>query len=68
LRREITGKGWRLLAKRRQKIRTVRTIGFAGGCETDDRLPFETGPAEALRLVDFILRRDLDRSLAGGGR
>jgi hypothetical protein len=34
----------------------------------DYRLLFETGPADSLRLVDFILRRDLDRWLAGGGR
>lgn len=34
----------------------------------DYRLLFETGPADSLRLVDFILRRDLDRWLSGGGR
>jgi chromosome segregation ATPase len=34
----------------------------------DYRLLFESGPADTLRLVDLILRRDLDRWLAGGGR
>jgi hypothetical protein len=32
------------------------------------RLLFEIGPADTLRLVDFILRRDLDRWLAAAGR
>ena len=27
---------------------------------------FEIGPADTLRLTDFILRRDLDRWLAAG--
>ena len=34
----------------------------------DYRLLFELGPAEALRFVDFILRRDLDRWLTAVGR
>ena len=34
----------------------------------DYRLLFEIGPGETLRFIDFILRRDLDRWLAGSGR
>ena len=32
------------------------------------RLLFEIGPGDTLRLVDFILRRDLDRWLTVTGR
>lgn len=34
----------------------------------DYRLLFEIGPDDTLHLTDFILRRDLDRWIAGGGR
>jgi hypothetical protein len=34
----------------------------------DYRLLFEISQAETLHLTDFILRRDLDRWLAGGGK
>jgi hypothetical protein len=34
----------------------------------DYRLFFETGPAGTLHIIDLILRRDLDRWLAGGAR
>lgn len=35
---------------------------------SDYRLLFEIGPDDTLHLTDFILRRDLDRWLTGGGR
>ncbi len=34
----------------------------------DYRMLFEIGPGDTLRLVDFILRRDLERWLAAAGR
>ncbi len=53
--------------------KTVRALKMRPGTlrvrvTGDYRLLFEIGPADSLRLVDFILRRDLDRWLAAGGR
>jgi hypothetical protein len=54
---------WKTVRALKLRPGTLR-VRIAG----DYRLLFETGPADTLRLVDFILRRDLDRWLAGGGR
>jgi hypothetical protein len=54
---------WKTVRALKLRPGTLR-VRIAG----DYRLLFETGPAETLHLVDFILRRDLDRWLAGGGR
>ena len=53
--------------------KTVRALKLRPGTlrarvAGDYRLLFEIGPAEALRFVDFILRRDLDRWLTAVGR
>ncbi len=53
--------------------KTVRALKLRPGTlrlrvAGDYRLLFEIGPADTLRFVDFILRRDLDRWLAAGGR
>ena len=53
--------------------KTVRALKLRPGTlrvrvAGDYRLLFEIGPADTLRLVDVILRRDLDRWLAAGGR
>jgi hypothetical protein len=53
--------------------KTVRALKLRPGTlrvrvAGDYRLLFETGAGDTLDLVDFILRRDLDRWLAGGGR
>ncbi|MCF7675080.1 MAG: SEC-C domain-containing protein, partial [Akkermansiaceae bacterium] len=50
---------------------TVRSLRLRPGVlrarvAGDYRLLFETGPGESLRLVDFILRRDLEKWLGGG--
>lgn len=54
---------WKTVRALKLRPGTLR-VRIAG----DYRLLFEPGPADTLRLVDFILRRDLDRWLAGGGR
>jgi hypothetical protein len=53
--------------------KTVRALKLRPGTlrvrvAGDYRLLFETGPDQTLQLVDFILRRDLDRWLAAAGR
>ena len=53
--------------------KTVRALKLRPGTlrvrvAGDYRLLFEIGSGDTLHLVDFILRRDLDRWLAGGGR
>ncbi len=53
--------------------KTVRALKMRPGTlrvrvSGDYRLLFEIGTGETLRLVDFILRRDLERWLAAGGR
>ncbi len=53
--------------------KTVRALKLRPGTlrvrvAGDYRLLFETGPADTLRLVDLILRRDLDRWLAAASR
>jgi hypothetical protein len=53
--------------------KTVRALKLRPGTlrvhvAGDYRLLFETGPANTSRLVDLILRRDLDRWLAAAGR
>jgi hypothetical protein len=53
---------WKTVRALKLRPGTLR-VRIAG----DYRLLFETGPADTLRLIDFILRRDLDRWLAGGG-
>jgi len=68
----ITAAG-RLAAGDPSLWKTVRALKLRPGTlrvriAGDFRLLFEVGPAETLRLVDFILRRDLDRWLAAGGR
>ncbi len=50
---------WKTVRALKLRPGTLR-VRIAG----DYRLLFETGPADSLRLVDFILRRDLDRWLA----
>lgn len=52
---------WKTVRALRMRPGTLR-VRIAG----DYRLLFETGPGDTLRIVDFILRRDLDRWLAGG--
>jgi len=54
---------WKTVRALKMRPGTLR-VRIAG----DYRLLFEIGPADTLRLVDFILRRDLDRWLAAGGR
>jgi len=54
---------WKTVRALKLRPGTLR-VRIAG----DYRLLFEPGPADTLRFVDFILRRDLDRWLAGGGR
>jgi hypothetical protein len=54
---------WKSVRALKLRPGTLR-VGIAG----DYRLHFETGPGDTLRLVGFILRRDLDRWLAKGGR
>ncbi len=54
---------WRTVRALRVRPGTLR-VRIAG----DYRLLFETGPADSLHIIDLILRRDLDRWLAGGGR
>ena len=54
---------WKTVRALKMRPGTLR-VRIAG----DYRLLFEIGPADSLRLVDFILRRDLDRWLAAGGR
>ena len=53
--------------------KTVRALKLRPGTlrvrvAGDYRLLFEIGTGDTLHLTDFILRRDLDRWLAGGGR
>jgi chromosome segregation ATPase len=53
--------------------KTVRSLKLRPGTlrvrvAGDYRMLFEIGPADTLRLVDLILRRDLDRWLAASGR
>ena len=53
--------------------KTVRALKLRPGTlrarvAGDYRLLFEIAPGDTLRLVDFILRRDLDRWLAAAGR
>jgi hypothetical protein len=53
--------------------KTVRALRMRPGTlrariTGDYRLFFETGPAGTLHIIDLILRRDLDRWLAGGAR
>ena len=53
--------------------KTVRALKLRPGTlrvrvAGDYRLLFEIGSADTLRLLDFILRRDLDRWLAAAGR
>ncbi len=52
---------------------TVRSLKLRPGTlrarvAGDYRLLFEIGPGDTLRLIDFILRRDLDRWLTAAGR
>jgi hypothetical protein len=54
---------WKTVRALKLRPGTLR-VRIAG----DYRLLFETGPADTLHLVDLILRRDLDRWLAGAGR
>jgi mRNA-degrading endonuclease RelE of RelBE toxin-antitoxin system len=54
---------WKTVRALKMRPGTLR-VRIAG----DYRLLFEIGPDETLHLTDFILRRDLDRWLAGGGR
>jgi hypothetical protein len=54
---------WKTVRALRMRPGTLR-VRIAG----EYRLLFETGPANTLPVIDFILRRDLDRWLAGGGR
>lgn len=54
---------WKTVRALRMRPGTLR-VRIAG----DYRLLFETGPADSLHIIDLILRRDLDRWLAGGGR
>lgn len=54
---------WKTVRALKMRPGTLR-VRVAG----DYRLLFEIGPADTLRLVDFILRRDLDRWLAASGR
>ncbi len=54
---------WKTVRALKLRPGTLR-IRVAG----DYRLLFEIGPADTLRLVDLILRRDLDRWLAASGR
>lgn len=54
---------WKTVRALKLRPGTLR-VRIAG----DYRLLFETGPADTLRLVDLILRRDLERWLGGGGR
>jgi hypothetical protein len=53
---------WKTVRALRMRPGTLR-VRIAG----DYRLLFETGPADTLHLIDFILRRDLDRWLSAGG-
>ena len=53
--------------------KTVRALKLRPGTlrarvAGDYRMLFEIGPGDTLRLVDFILRRDLERWLAAAGR
>jgi hypothetical protein len=53
--------------------KTVRALKLRPGTlrvrvAGDYRLLFEIAPGDTLRLIDFILRRDLDRWLAAAGR
>lgn len=54
---------WKTVRALRMRPGTLR-IRIAG----DYRLLFETGPVDSLHIIDLILRRDLDRWLAVGGR
>jgi hypothetical protein len=54
---------WKTVRALKMRPGTLR-VRVAG----DYRLLFEIGPADTLCLVDFILRRDLDRWLAASGR
>ncbi len=54
---------WKTVRALKLRPGTLR-VRIAG----DYRLLFEIGQAETLHLTDFILRRDLDRWLAGGGK
>ena len=53
---------WKTVRALRMRPGTLR-VRIAG----EYRLLFETGPGDTLHLIDLILRRDLDRWLAGGG-
>ena len=53
---------WKTVRALKRRPGTLR-VRIAG----DYRLLFETGPADSLRILDFILRRDLDRWLSAGG-
>lgn len=54
---------WKTVRALKLRPGTLR-VRIAG----DFRLLFEVGPGDVLRVVDFILRRDLDRWLAANGR
>ncbi len=54
---------WKTVRALKLRPGTLR-VRIAG----DYRLLFEIGQGDTLRLIDFILRRDLDRWLAGAGR
>ncbi len=53
---------WKTVRALKRRPGTLR-VRIAG----DYRLLFESGPADTLRILDFILRRDLDRWLSAGG-